>query len=96
MHSLLDSIYKLCLFLRITYAVEMLPYAKIGHTIVMRKEKRCLLEGSFHRHTKLQPAQVSSAVPSELTTTGSLIPLLSAIDWERILPQNHQSAGIQL
>lgn len=63
MHSLLDSIYKLCLFLRITYTVETLPYAKVGKAIVMRKKKRCLSEGSFHMHTKLQYAQISSAIP---------------------------------
>lgn len=62
-HSLLDSVYKLCLFLRITYTAEMLPYAKVGDAIVMKKKKRCLLVGSFHIHTKLQYAQISNAVP---------------------------------
>lgn len=36
-HSLFDSIYKLCLFLRIIYTIEMFPYAKVGHAVVMRK-----------------------------------------------------------
>ena len=63
MHSLFDSVYKLCLFLRITYSVEMLPYAEVGHAIVMRKKKRCLLEGGFHMHTELQCVQICNAVP---------------------------------
>lgn len=58
MHILLDSIYKLCLFFRITYSVEMLPYAKAGH-----EKERCFLVGSFHIHTNLQYAQISNAVP---------------------------------
>ena len=45
MHSLLDSIYKLCLFLRITYTVEMLPYAKVGHAIINEKEKEMSFRG---------------------------------------------------
>ena len=41
----------------------MLPYAEVGHAIVMRKKKRCLLEGGFHMHTELQCVQICNAVP---------------------------------